>query len=91
MVITPNNYLDLYNIFVNEISGSIWIFVAIALIIMMMAAMKYGVPREGNLLLIVIFLVVAYIGSLEPIFYLIALLGVSVYVGYNLSMWYQQR
>ena len=51
-----NNYLDLYNAFVNEIVGHPIVFVGIALIVIAFIATRHNIPDKAILTLCILFM-----------------------------------
>lgn len=51
-----SNFLDLYDIFVNELFGGVWIFILVAVILLFYVSLKYNIPSEVTLLLALVFL-----------------------------------
>lgn len=49
------NFLDLDNLLINELAGGVWIFLALALIIILIMAAKSKLPTKVAILLIALF------------------------------------
>jgi len=50
------NYLDFYDIFINEIAGGVWIFIIIALIALLYICSYTNIPFQTTILLSFLFL-----------------------------------
>lgn len=54
-MITQANYLDIGNLLINELVGSVWLFIAIAIILVIYAGVKYSfdLKTTGALIMVV--------------------------------------
>lgn len=74
-MVNPQNYFDFYDIFVNEISGGLYIFVALVIIFLIYwATLRYNVPWQVTAMLISLFFIIIGISTGNVIFLLISIL-----------------
>ena len=64
MTIFIDNYLDLYQVVVNEIAGDIWIAIALTLFFLFYWGVKFKIPMEAQLLLSVLVIGAFFAGTL---------------------------
>lgn len=50
------NYLDIYGIFVNELAGSIWLFILISLVLIYYLGIKSKMTTEVTVILAMVFI-----------------------------------
>lgn len=74
MTITPDNYLDLGNLLLNELFGDIGIFLIIGMISITYTAIKYRIPAGGIVLLNILFAVSVISYLYNPLIWMILLL-----------------
>lgn len=74
-MVNPANYFDLYDVFVNEISGGLYIFVALAVILLVYyGTIKYNVPFTVSFMLTALFFLIIGISQDNIIFYMLPIL-----------------
>lgn len=72
-----NNFLDLWDIFVNELFGNVWLFIVVALVIIWYLAAKHKLSTEASLVLSVLFLSIIFARSNLIILWVFIVLGVG--------------
>jgi len=70
----PNDYFNLYDIFVNELIGDIWIAILICLIIIYLVSAKYNFPFQLSVLIGLLFLSIMYAITYLQIIWVVVLL-----------------
>lgn len=73
----PSNFLDLWDIFVNELVGSVWIFIFISLAIIIYLGAKLKFSTEVTLLLSALFLMIVFAKTYMVILWVFILLGIG--------------
>ena len=58
MVFNYNNYLDIWNIIVYEIVGSLWVTIIIGLVLIAYFTAKYAIPYQTSIALTILYLAV---------------------------------
>jgi len=84
-MITTDNYLDFYHIFVNEIFGSIFIFLFFAIIAIVIITKILRFPWQVQIIIIVIFTGITYIRAGLVQVWAYVLLAIGVFFYYKLS------
>lgn len=59
-MINPSNFFDLYDIFVNELIGDVWLAIILGLIVIWILTIKAKMPFELSLLFGVLFLAIFF-------------------------------
>ena len=59
-MINPNNFLDLWDIWVNELVGDVWLFIFLGLIIILYLSIRAKLSSEVTVLLSVLFLAIMF-------------------------------
>ena len=60
MVANVNNYLDLWDIFVNELIGSVWLFIFLGIIVISFLSIKAKFSMEVTIIMNVLFLAIVF-------------------------------
>ncbi len=89
MTITSNNYFDLYNLFVNELIGDLWLAVIIGLIIIFVISLKSRVPHEVNVLFAVLWLSIIYATSFIDNIWVLLVMFVGLIFYYRMNKSFQ--
>lgn len=71
------NYLDFYDVFVNELAGSIWIFAFFALIFLWYVVIKTRMNTEVGILFTIVFLIGLFSKTKIMVFYVFPILGIG--------------
>ena len=66
-MVNVENFFDLYDIFVNELVGGIWLFIAIALIAIVFLSLKNKIPSEAIFLIVALFISLMYAATGEAL------------------------
>ena len=85
MVESTDNFLDLYDIWVNELVGDVWLFIFIGLIIMWYLAIKSKMSTEVSMLFAIIFLSAIFAKTGLTILWVFTVLGVGILFYYKMS------
>ncbi len=85
MVANTDNFLDLYDIWVNELVGDVWIFIFLGLIVIWYLAIKSKMPTEVSVLFAIIFLSAIFAKTGLTILWVFTVLGVGLIFYYKLS------
>ena len=88
MALEMNNYLDFYNIFVNELAGSKWTFIFLALLIIIIIMWKFRISSQVGLIMIFGFILIfaTYIGNKLLLTLMIFAVGLIFYWAWNRFM-----
>jgi len=77
MTITQDNYLDVFNLFINEFVGDVFLFLIIGLVLIGFLALKFRLPIE-----VVVFVVLVFIGGvMSYVFNSLAWMLILIIVG----------
>ena len=60
MVLSMDNFLDLWDIWVNELVGDVWLFIFLGIIIIAFISIKAKLPTEVTILLEMLFLIIVF-------------------------------
>lgn len=85
MVANMDNFLDLYDIVVNELVGDIWLFIFGGLIVISYLAIKSKMPTQVSLMFAVLFLSAIFAKTGLTILWVFTVLGVGLVFYYRLS------
>lgn len=82
-MVSLNNFLDLYDLFVNEISGSPWIFVFLSTICIILLGAYFRMPNGVVFFIMVLWFLIlsAFFGEVILAF---TLLIVSFFIGWQI-------
>ena len=75
MVADPNNFLDFWDIWVNELVGSVWLFIFLGIVVISFLSIKAKFPTEMTILLNLLFLTIVFAKSNLVILWVFILLG----------------
>ncbi len=78
MVANTDNFLDLWDIWVNELIGDVWIFVFLGIMVISFLSIRAKLPTELTILLNILFLIIVFAKSSLVILWVFILLGVGV-------------
>ena len=73
----PDNFLDLWDIFVNELVGDVWLFIFIGVALIAYISMKGKFPIEVTIMLEMLFLIIVFIKGSLSIIWIFVILGAS--------------
>ena len=62
-MVNINNFLDIWDLFVNELVGSVWLFIFLGIVVISYFAVKSKLPTEVIILLNILFVSIVYMGS----------------------------
>lgn len=72
-----NNFLDIWDIWVNELVGSVWLFVILGLVFIVYLSAKFKFSVEVSMMVACLFLIIVFIKSSLVILWVFVLLGVG--------------
>jgi hypothetical protein len=78
MVFDPSNYFDVYDIFVNQIFGSLNLFIIVLLVVIWFLIAKFNLPVEIGVLLTILFLSVIIIQTFNVLIWVFVVLIVGL-------------
>ena len=84
MVANPDNFLDLHDIFVNELIGDVWLFIFLGLIMIWFLAAKNKLTTEVSMLFAILFLSTIFSKTGLTILWVFIVLGVGSLFYYKL-------
>jgi len=76
------NYLDFYDIFVNEISGDIWIFTILGMIIVLYACAYTNIPFQTSVILMFLFLSIIVAATTSSLLWIFIVLTTGFFFYY---------
>lgn len=81
MVLTTTNYLDLSNILIYEVIGSVWLFIAIGIFIIAYLCARFSVPFQVTIASLSLFIAIstAITGNLTIWVFLVLGIGILFY------------
>ena len=85
MVANPDNFLDLHDIWINELGGDIWLFIFLGLIMIWFLAAKGKLTTEVSMLFAILFLSAIFSKTGLTILWVFTVLGVGLIFYYKLS------
>jgi len=85
MVIDTSNFLDFYDIYVNELVGDLWLFIFLGLILIWFLAAKNKLTTEVSMLFVILFLAAIFAKTGLTILWVFTVLGVGLIFYYKLS------
>ena len=85
MVRSTDNFLDLYDIWVNELVGDIWLFIFLGLVVLFFLAIRSKMPSEVSILFAILFLSAMFAKTGMTILWVFTVLGVGLLFYYKLS------
>ncbi len=78
-----DNFLDLWDIWVNELVGDVWLFIFLALIMIWFLAAKSKISTEVAVLFSILFLSIIFAQTNLIILWVFIILGVSAFFYYK--------
>lgn len=81
-------YLDLYNILVNEVAGAPWIFILVSLVFIFLFCAYFKIPDRAVLMIFAVYLFL--MGLFFNTILLIGILAVGIYFGWSLVRFLQR-
>ena len=75
MVANTDNFLDLWDIWVNELVGDVWLFIFLGIIVISYLSIKAKLSMEVTILLNILFLTIIFARSNLVILWIFVLLG----------------
>jgi hypothetical protein len=78
MPINPMNFLDFHEIFVNELFGNLYLFMAFILVVVLIISMRFRIPFEVSGLLAALFLLIVIYSYNITAFLTIIVFGIGV-------------
>ncbi len=75
MVANPDNFLDIWDIWVNELIGDVWLFVFLGIIVVSYLSIKAKLSMPVTILLNILFLTIIFAKSNLVILWTFILLG----------------
>ena len=85
MVADMSNFLDLYDIWVNELVGNIWLFVFLGLILIWFLAARSKLTTEVSMLFAILFLAAIFARTGLTTLWVFIVLGVGAMFYYKIS------
>ena len=85
MVLDMNNFLDFYDIWVNELVGDIWLFIFLGLILITFLAIKSKMPTEVSFMFSILFLAAIFSKTGMTALWAFTVLAVGTIFYYKLS------
>ncbi len=85
MVISTDNFLDLYDIWVNELVGDVWLFIFLGLIVIWYLAIKSKMSTEVSFLFAILFLSAMFAKTGLTVLWVFIVLAVGMIFYYKLS------
>lgn len=80
-----NNYLDLYDIWVNELVGNLWLFIFLGIILIWFLSIKSKMTAEATLIFTLLFLSAIVIKTKSELIWVLIVLGVGVFFYFKLQ------
>lgn len=80
MTITPDNYLDFWNLLVNELVGSAFLFTILGLILVAYFGLRYRLPIEATMMFMILFVGVVVSYAYNQFLWMVVLLVVGVLI-----------
>ncbi len=84
-MVIQNNFFDLWDIFVNELIGDVWLTIIIGIIVLIFLSLKFRIPYEVTTVFAVIWLSIAYAATLIKSVWVILVLLVAGLFFYRVS------
>ena len=85
MVADTSNFLDLYDIWVNELVGDVWLFIFLGLILIWFLAAKGKLTTEVSMLFAILFLAAIFSKTGLTVLWAFTVLGVGLLFYYKMS------
>lgn len=85
MVANPNYFLDIWDIWVNELVGDVWLFIFLGLILIWFLAAKGKLTTEVSMLFAILFLAAIFSKTGLTILWAFTVLGVGLLFYYKMS------
>lgn len=89
MALNTSNYFDLYNILVNEIVGDLTLFIILALLAILLYAIRYKIPGEVTLLMSVLLLGIIFAKTFMILIWVFIVLIVGFMFYWALSKYFK--
>ncbi len=83
-MVTQNNFFDLWDIFVNELIGDVWLTIFIGLIVIFVLSIKFKMPFELTSSFGLLWIMVAFATTFMEILWVLAILTSSGFFFYQL-------
>ena len=85
MVADTSNFLDIWDILVNELVGDVWLFIFLGLIMIWFLAAKSKLTTEVSMLFVILFLSAIFAKTGLTILWAFTILGVGALFYYKIS------
>jgi len=80
-----NNFLDIYDIWVNELVGDLWIFIFFGIIIIWFLSIKSKMTTESTIIFTLLFLSAIVIRANSELIWVLIVLGVGGFFYFKLQ------
>jgi len=75
------SYLDLYDLFVNNVAGTVWIFIALAMVAILYFSAKFRLPNMIMMMIMLLFCLVVGV-LISNLLVAMAILLIGLFVGW---------
>ena len=80
-----NNYLDLYDVWVNELVGSLWIFIFLGIVLIWYLSIKNKMTAEATIIFTLLFLSAIVMRTKSELIWVLIVLGVGAFFYFKLQ------
>ncbi|KKN26855.1 hypothetical protein LCGC14_0870600 [marine sediment metagenome] len=78
MVADTSKFLDLWDIWVNELIGDVWLFIFLGVVVISYLSIKAKFSMQLTILLNILFLIIVFVKSNLVILWVFILLGIGI-------------
>ncbi len=85
MVADTSNFLDIWDIWVNELIGDPWLFIFLGLVVIFFLAIRSKIPTVVSMMFVILFLSAIFAKTGLTVLWVFTVLGVGLLFYYKLS------
>ncbi len=89
-MVIQNNYFDLFDIFVNELIGDIWLAIIIGIIVMFFLSIKFKLPYQVSVLLCLLWLMIVFAATFLDIIWVFIILTIAFLFYYRIKQGFER-
>lgn len=84
-MVNPTNYLDFWDVIVNEVIGDQFLLIVIGIIAIVYFALKANMPFQVTILLVLLWMLIIVAATFDLLLYVIAVLSISLFFYFIVS------
>ncbi len=81
----PDNFLDIWDIWVNELIGSEWLFIFLGLAIILYISIKNKIGTDTTIIFSILFLAAVFSKSFNEVIWVLIVFGVGVFFYFRIQ------